>query len=297
LSDRHLGEQARQSDAGVAAGFGEYGGTGLLVDTGGFDEEPQGTVAQFGIAGLHGDHEVGIGVAETHHDRGGEGVEQELLCRSRLHAGGSGDDLRAGVHADVDVDHPGQGCPRVGAEQHRGGPAGAGGGQRTGDVGCGSAGGEADRHVGTGHLGGVFAAHSGVVLRAFHRVEEGRGSSGVVGDHQVGGDAVGGWQLGGVDRGQPAGGPGAEVVDAPARVQRRDGGVHHPGQLRQHLGDGVWNPGVGLVDAVQDLFGTQQVDIAGALVACFGRGGQQGCGVIHRGSGSGVVRLGRCAAL
>ena len=97
-------------------------------------------VPQLGVGGPDVHHEVAVGLAQPHHDRGRQGVQGDLLGRAGVHAAGTGDDLAAhhkldGVsaapaeHAPGIAGHPDggrSGHPGMndGAEHERGSAAG-----------------------------------------------------------------------------------------------------------------------------------------------------------------------------
>ena len=68
-----------------------------LICSAGLSKNPDHPAAQLGVGGHHVDHEVGPGVSEPDHDRGGEAVEHQLLCGAGLEPGGAHDDLGTGV--------------------------------------------------------------------------------------------------------------------------------------------------------------------------------------------------------
>ena len=104
----------------------EHPRAGVEVVTGGLGQDPDHPAVQLRVLGDHAGHQVGVGVPEPDHGRGGERVEHQLLGGAGLHPGGAGQHLGAGLDADVHVGHRGRLGGRVGARPARCGRRSAG---------------------------------------------------------------------------------------------------------------------------------------------------------------------------
>jgi len=101
---REIAELHDERGFDAAFGLVEEREGGGAVEVGLRGEDAGGPVAEFGVGGAEVDHEVAPGFAALDHDSGGDHVEGELGDGAGFHAGGAGDDFRAGDEFDEVID-------------------------------------------------------------------------------------------------------------------------------------------------------------------------------------------------
>ena len=191
-----------------------------------------------------------------------------------LHAGGPGDDLGADLDDDSGVGDLGERGAVIAGDGGGNGAAGAGVLDGADDVRCASgcrdadddvfAGGAAAGDVALAEFRGIFVDVRGGGERlgaAGHDVLDLRGQGG-----------VGGRALGRVERGDAAGGAGADVDQAATVAQRAGDDVDDDGDLWQSLFDGCGDLGVFVIDDAGDLECGLGIEALGCDVGGFGGG-------------------------
>src|SRR5579872_1370297 len=160
-------------DFHAAAGGVEQGRCARGVDMRKGTDESLGAVAEFTIRCDQIDHHVVVDATETHHHRGRERVERELLCAARLQARRAADDFwtrsydervftDGGERSVVDVDERNRQRTEVTRD-----------GERAHDVRRAAARGDTDHRITRAHtLAHRYFTGDLVVFRAFDRVRQ-----------------------------------------------------------------------------------------------------------------------------
>ncbi len=285
-----FGFEHDEGDGDAAAGGfdGVYGS--LAVDAAGAHEDADAAFDELGVLHVYVDHEVFVDVAEACHGASGDHVEDHLLGGGGLHSGGAGDNFRADFCDDGDVSSLREGGVVIAGDGGGVCSAGSGVGDGGDDIGGASGGGDADDDVfaGGSAAGDVTLAEFFGVFVDFDGGSKGLGTAG----HDVldlaGSGGVGGRTLRGVECGDAAAGPCADVDEAAAVAEGSGDLVDDLCDFWQGLFDCAGNLGVFLVDDAGDFErGFCVKPLRGFVLALSGEA-MKLCCAVYAGTGRGA---------
>jgi hypothetical protein len=262
-----------------AVGFlKEFGGGGLVDSCGGHDDA-LGAVDEFGVGGLHVDHEVAVDSSGFDHDSGADHVENKLGCGAGFEARAAGDDFGAGEWRDGDVDEASHGGVGDAGESDGEGAEGIGVLERSQDVWGAAAGGDAYEYVLTGEacgcqigcalFGGVFGGLAGFTEGGVAACDEAL--------HESWRDGEGGRDFAGVKNAETTAGAGSDVEETTSVFEAAGDLVYGFADVGKFGGYGLRDFGVFVVDDAEHVECWEFVDMLGCGVAGFG----EECGEIH----------------
>ena len=282
------GREHHDRDWSSIAGGLQGAGGGPVIGAGGLLDDANGALNELFILGPNIHHEISIDVTEARHGPRRDHVEDHLVRRAGLHAGGSGEDFWADFGDDGEIG---------GALKGRVAVAGEGDGVSSAATGVFDgrdcerstpAGGDAEDDIvlaglplldfGEGEIRIVFAGFGG-----------GAESFGTTGHDELHGAGIGiegRWNLGGVESSQAAAGSSADVDEASTVAETVGNDLDGAGNLWKRALDGGGNGCVFRIDNADDFERRHLIELRGGGENLLGR---KLVKVGFRGAGSGQV--------